>query len=314
MRVMFAGTPAVAVPALNAIHDSPHELVGVLTRPPAPVGRKRTLTPSPVHTAAAQLGLPVVTDPPNSAAVLNILTDQQVDCVAVVAYGGLIREPALSTPPRGWVNLHFSLLPQWRGAAPVQHAIMAGDTHTGVTTFQIEEGLDTGPILGSLTEPIRETDTAGDLLERLARIGAPLLVDTLEALDAQTATPEPQPEAGTLAPSLHSAAGEIAWEQPAAAVDSTIRGLTPAPGAWTRDAGGGRFKIGPVSTIIGAPGENLPELAPGQVHVQGGAVVVGTGTAPVQLERLAPPGKPWMAASDWSRGLREEQVTFEVEK
>lgn len=303
---MFAGTPAVAIPALDALHDSAHEVRGVLTRPPAPVGRRRTMTPSPIHTRAQGLGLPVLTEAPNSEEVLSFFQAEEIDCVAVVAYGALIREPALSAVPRGWVNLHFSLLPAWRGAAPVQHAIMAGEEETGVSTFQIERGLDTGPVFHSRTEPIHPDDTAGDLLERLAGIGAPLLVRTLDEIDAGIATPTPQEGEVTLAPTLRSEHGRIEWDVPAEEVAAKIRGLTPAPGAWTRTPGGERFKIGPVTIL---DGDSPPA---GTLRAEADRVVVGTATRPVGLEQLAPPGKPWMSAADWGRGLRTETLEFEV--
>jgi len=303
---MFAGTPAVAIPALDALHDSAHEVRGVLTRPPAPVGRKRTMTPSPIQARAQELGLPVFTGAPSSEEVLGFFRTEGIECVAVVAYGALIREPALSAVGRGWVNLHFSLLPAWRGAAPVQHAIMAGEGETGVSTFQIEHGLDTGPVFHSRTEPIHPEDTAGDLLERLAGIGAGLLVRTLDDIDTGTADPTPQEGEVTLAPTLRSADGRIEWALPAEQVSAKIRGVTPAPGAWTRTRDGDRFKIGPVTILDGAP------LPAGTLHAGGDRVVVGTGTRSVALERLAPPGKPWMSASDWARGLRTETLEFEV--
>src|SRR5699024_633197 len=304
MRVMFAGTPAVAVPALEAVFESSHELVGVLTRPPAPVGRKRILTPSPVHQRAQELGVSVHTGPVNSPELQELL--EGIDCVAVVAYGALIREPSLSLPHHGWINLHFSLLPRWRGAAPVQHAIMAGDTVSGVSVFQIEAGLDTGPVYTTVSEDITADDTAADLLGRLSAIGAPALVDTLDAIERGEGRPRPQQGEVTLAPTLHSADAQVPWTRSATAVANTIRGLTPAPGAWTRtDAG--RFKIGPVAAD---PGEQLP---PGRVRVTGDAVRVGTGTHPVTLGRIAPPGKQWMDARDWARGLRGPDITFGTE-
>lgn len=304
MRLLFAGTPAVAVPALQALLGSAHEVVGVLTRPPAPVGRRRVLTPSPVHEAAVDAGLPVITgDRPHEEPTLAELRRLEVDCAAVVAYGALLREPALGLPTHGWINLHFSLLPAWRGAAPVQHAIMAGDEMTGASTFRIERGLDTGPVYATMTETIRPRDTAGDLLERLAHGGAPLLVATLDAIAAGTAVPEPQPAEGiSLAPSLTSADGRIDWRRPALAIDRQIRGLSPAPGAWTEDDRG-RYKLGPVQLI--AAEDSPRELAPGHLHTGPTSVFVGTGSVPVRLSTIAPPGKPWMDATAWARGARQ---------
>ncbi|WP_277049134.1 methionyl-tRNA formyltransferase [Ruania albidiflava] len=306
MRVLFAGTPAVAVPSLEALLASDHEVVGALTRPPAPVGRKRVLTPSPVHTAAEAAGVRVITsNRPHEQDTLAALTELAPDVVAVVAYGALVRSPALEVPRHGWINLHFSLLPAWRGAAPVQHAIMAGDQITGASTFQIEAGLDTGPVLGTMTETIRPRDTSGELLDRLARAGAPLLVATLDALASGAADSRPQPADGvSLAPRLRSADAQVDWSLPAQVVDRRIRGCTPAPGAWTTLAGG-RFKLGPVRPQPDAQrsGDAQP-LAPGEIRADGGAVAVGTGTVPVLLDRVAPPGKGWMAAADWVRGAR----------
>jgi len=300
VRVLFAGTPAVAVPSLDALLASSHHVVGVLTRPPAPAGRKRVLTPSPVHARAEEVGIPVVTARrPHDADTMERLRDLEIDCAAVVAYGALLREPALSLPPHGWINLHFSLLPAWRGAAPVQHALMAGDDVTGATTFRIDPGLDTGPVLGAMTETIRRDDTAGSLLDRLSHAGAPLLVATLDAIAEGMVQPSAQPDDGvSLAPPLSTADARIDWRLPVEAVDRRVRGVTPAPGAWTTHLGE-RFKIAPL-----VPATMRISLPPGEVHVTSDAVLVGTGSAPARLERLAPPGKAWMAATDWARGAR----------
>ncbi|WP_154794230.1 methionyl-tRNA formyltransferase [Occultella kanbiaonis] len=300
MRLLFAGTPAVALPTLAALLDSSHDVVGVLTRPPAPVGRKRVITRSPVHALADERGVPVITSSrPHEAETLAALTALDIDCAPVVAYGALLRDPALSLPRHGWLNLHFSLLPAWRGAAPVQHAIMAGDDMTGASTFRIEAGLDTGPVYGTLTEPIRRRDTAADLLGRLAEAGPALMLATLDAIEAGTARPVPQATDGiSLAPRLNSADARVDWSLPALAIDRRIRGCTPAPGAWTtRD--GDRYKLGPVLPVVEDAG-----LAPGQLADVDGAVLVGTGSEAVRLDAIAPPGRGWMAASDWLRGAR----------
>lgn len=310
VRVLFAGTPAVAVPSLEALLASRHEVVGVLTRPPAPVGRKRVLTPSPVHQRALEAEVPVITSGrPHDEATMERLSALDLDCAAVVAYGAILREPALSLPRHGWVNLHFSLLPAWRGAAPVQHALMAGDDITGATTFLIEAGLDTGPVLGTMTEAVRADDTAGTLLERLAHAGAPLLVSTLDAIADGTAHPQPQPADGiSLAPPLRTEDARIDWRQPAHAVDRRIRGVTPAPGAWTTHDGA-RFKIGPVT-----PTMLRIFVPPGAVRTTSDAVLVGTATAPVRLGQVAPPGKGWMSAADWARGARlDPDWTFDTD-
>lgn len=308
MRVLFAGTPAVALPALQALLHSDHEVVGALTRPPAPAGRRRRLTPSPVHQYADEHGIPVITsDRPHEEGVLTRIAGLNPDVAAVVAYGALLREPALSALPHGWINLHFSLLPAWRGAAPVQHALRAGDTHTGVSTFQIEAGLDTGPVFASESHPIRPWDTAGDLLDELAGRGAHTLVRTLDEVAAGTATAVPQPTTGvTHAPRLSAADARIDWTEPAALVDGLIRGSTPAPGAWTQ-YDGRRVKVGPVRPVPEArtpgPGGTHPR-GPGHLVATVEGLLVGTGSDPVLLGQVAPAGKGWMAAADWARGAR----------
>src|SRR5690625_588220 len=305
MRVLFSGTPAVALPSLRALLDSDHDVVGVLTRPPAPVGRKRVLTPSPVHQLALDHGLPVITtNRPHEQEVLEQIADTGAQVSAVVAYGALLREPALSVLPYGWVNLHFSLLPAWRGAAPVQHAIWAGDTTTGVSTFQIEAGLDTGPVLSTRPHPIGPEDTAGDLLETLAHLGAPVLIETLDQIEASTGQPIPQPSTGgSHAPPLTSADARTDWNSSAARVDRHIRATTPAPGAWTMHAGR-RLKLGPVR-----PQPDEIPLSPGRLQHSNDSVLVGTSTHPVRLTQVAPAGKGWMDAADWARGARLDPET-----
>ena len=305
MRVVFAGTPDAAVPSLDAVAASGHELVAVVTRPDAPSGRGRRLEPSPVRRRAEELGVPVLTpERVKDPDFLDSLRELAPDACPVVAYGNLIPADALTIPRLGWVNLHFSLLPAWRGAAPVQHAVMAGDEVTGASTFVIERGLDTGPVLGVMTETIRPTDTAGDLLERLSVAGAGLLVATLDGLDAGRLVAQPQPSEGvSLAPKIEVDDARIAWSRPALAVDRLVRGCTPAPGAWTTFRGE-RLKIAPVSP---ASVEELPEpagLEPGELRVTKKAVFVGTGTGPVRLGQVQAHGKKAMAATDWARGTR----------
>lgn len=301
MRVLFAGTPDTALPALRAFIDSPaHQVVGVLTRADARRGRGRTLHPSPVAAVARAAGLDVRTpttlrEPEVQAWVRGL----QADVAVVVAYGRLVPAALLDVPAHGWINLHFSLLPAWRGAAPVQRAIIAGDSVTGASVFRLEEGLDTGPVYAHITESIRPEDTAGDLLARLADAGAPLLLDVLDGLDAGTLTPTPQDAAAaTHAPVLTTEDGRVDWAADAAAVDRRIRGVTPAPGAYTTYSGS-RLRLGPVIPI--------PEdtsLAPGMLHVTKHEVRVGTGAGAVRLGRVAPAGKTWMDADAWARGAR----------
>ena len=264
MRVVFAGTPEAAVPSLEAVAASRHELVGVVTRPDAPSGRGRRLEASPVRRRAEELGVPVLTparatDPD----FLEALRDLAPDACPVVAYGNLLPPVALDVPRLGWVNLHFSVLPAWRGAAPVQHAIMAGDPVTGASTFLIERGLDTGPVLGVMTETIRPADTAGTLLERLAVAGAGLLVATLDALETGDLVPRPQPSDGvSLAPKIEVDDARVRWAHPAVAVDRRVRACTPTPGAWTTFRGQ-RLKIEPVTLTTADEALGLGLLLPG---------------------------------------------------
>ncbi|MDM4718530.1 methionyl-tRNA formyltransferase [Micromonospora sp. WMMA1363] len=299
MRVIFAGTPAVAVPAVAAVAAS-HDLVAVVTRPDAPAGRGRGLSRSPVGAWADEHDVEVLTPArPREPEFLDRLRALAPDCVPVVAYGALVPPVALAVPRHGWINLHFSLLPAWRGAAPVQHAVLHGDELTGASVFQLEEGLDTGPVYGTLTDEIRSTDTSGDLLERLAHSGAGLLVAVLDAISDGTARAEPQPADGvSLAPKLTVEDARVRWTDPVFAVDRRIRACTPAPGPWTtfRDE---RVKLGPVTPVA-----NGPELKPGELLAEKSRVLAGTATTPVCLGEVRAAGKKAMPASDWARGAR----------
>jgi len=306
VRVLFAGTPAVAVPSLDALVDTGFDVVAVLTRPDAPVGRKRVLTPSPVAQRAAELGIPLIHAARLDADAIAKISAVQPDVAAIVAYGGLVPPAALGIPRHGWVNLHFSLLPAWRGAAPVQRSVMAGDDVTGAVTFQLEEGLDTGPVFGTLTEAVKAQDTAGDLLERLSHSGAVLLAQTLSAIDAGKASPRPQAGEVTLAPKLTLEDGHLNWSHPALAISRQARGVTPEPGAWTL-LDGQRLKLEPVRLR-----PDVTDLAPGAAALQGKSVLVGTGSHAVELTRIQPAGKKMMAAADWARGMASlESVVFE---
>jgi methionyl-tRNA formyltransferase len=300
MRLVFAGTPAVTLPSLEAIAASRHELLAVVTRPDAPAGRGRQLARSPAGAWADEHGIEVLTPQrPREPEFQDRLRELAPDCIPVVAYGALVPPAALEIPKRGWLNLHFSLLPAWRGAAPVQHAVLHGDEVTGASVFELEAGMDTGPVYGTLTEQIRPVDTSGDLLERLATEGAGLLVAVLDAIEAGTARAHPQPADGvSLAPKLTVEDARIRWGDPAFAVDRRIRACTPAPGAWTtlRDE---RVKLGPVRPIA-----NAAPLKPGEVRVERTQVLVGTATTPVILGEVRAAGKKAMPATDWARGLR----------
>jgi methionyl-tRNA formyltransferase len=299
LRLLFAGTPAPAVPSLEALLASDHEVVAVLTRPDARAGRGRGLSRSPVAERADAAGIPVLQPrSPREPEFQQQLADLAVDCAPVVAYGALIPQGVLDVPVHGWVNLHFSLLPAWRGAAPVQHAIMAGDEITGAATFRLEAGLDTGPVFGTVTEAIGPRDTAGDLLERLSASGAQLLVATLDGIAAGALEAQPQPAEGiSLAPKVEVADARVDWALPSHVVDRRIRGVTPAPGAWTTWRGE-RLRLGPVTPVDAAPS------APGELRVEGKAVLVGTASGAVRLGEVQPAGKRVLQAIDWARGAR----------
>lgn len=301
MRLVFAGTPEVAVPALDALIASErHEVVAVVTRPDAPAGRGRRLVASPVAERAEEAGIEVLKpNRPRDEEFLARLREIGPDCCPVVAYGALLPKPALDIPARGWVNLHFSLLPAWRGAAPVQHAVLAGDQITGAATFLIGEGLDTGPVFGTVTEEVRPTDTSGDLLTRLAFAGSGLLAATMDGIEDGTLQAVPQPADGvSLAPKLTVEDAQVDWAAPALRVDRVVRGCTPAPGAWTVFRGE-RLKLVAVRPL---PGEDA--LAPGDLAVGKNHVHAGTGSHAVELLWVQPQGKKPMRAADWARGVR----------
>jgi methionyl-tRNA formyltransferase len=301
MRLVFAGTPQTAVPALDALLASRHEVAAVLTRPDAPAGRGRKVESSPVARRAASAGIEVLTPArARDPSFIDRLRQIGPDCCPMVAYGALIPQASLDVPARGWVNLHFSVLPAWRGAAPVQHAILHGDDVTGASTFRVVAELDAGPVYGVLTEPIRPGDTTGDLLERLSHSGAELLVATLDGIEAGTLQAVPQSAGGvSFAPKITPADARVDWKLPAHAVDRLIRACTPDPGAWT-EYEGSRLKLGPVSI---EPAD-VPDLAPGEVLAGRHDAFAGTGTRPVRLGEVQAEGKRGMPAPDWARGLR----------
>ena len=302
LRVLFAGTPEAAVPSLRALLASRHDVVAVLTRPDAAAGRGRRLQRSPVGALADEAGIPVLTPHrPADPDFLDALRALAPDCCVIVAYGALVPRAALDVPRFGWVNLHFSLLPAWRGAAPVQAAIRHGDEITGAATFRLEEGLDTGPVYGVVTEAVGPTDTAGDLLGRLAVSGAALLAATVDGIADGTLRPQPQPADGVShAPKVTVADARVDWAAPAAAVDRLVRSVTPEPGAWTTFRTE-RLGLGPV---VPADPALLPELKPGELHVEKRRVLAGTTTAPVVLGEVRPVGRRPMPAADWARGVR----------
>ncbi|HAS08640.1 MAG TPA: methionyl-tRNA formyltransferase [Actinobacteria bacterium] len=300
MRVVFAGTPEPAVPSLQALLDSHHYVIAVVTRPDAPSGRGRTLTASPIAELAARHGIETLKPAkPSEPEFMARLSELAPDCCPVVAYGALIPQSVLDIPRIGWINLHFSLLPAWRGAAPVQHAIKAGDEITGATTFLLEAGMDTGPVFGHITDAIGPHDTSGDLLQRLSVTGAELLVRTLDGIESGELVAVPQIEEGvSLAPKVLVDDAKVDWTHPALAIGCLIRSCTPAPGAWTtfRDE---RLKLGAVTLEA-----EVTDLAPGQLRVSKQAVLVGTGSCAVALGQVQPIGKKPMGWKDWVNGAR----------
>ncbi|MFE9563687.1 methionyl-tRNA formyltransferase [Streptomyces sp. NPDC006487] len=301
MKLVFAGTPEVAVPALDAlIASGRHEVAAVVTRPDAPAGRGRRLVASPVAERAEEAGIEVLKPArPRDPDFQTRLREIGPDCCPVVAYGALIPKGALDIPRHGWVNLHFSLLPAWRGAAPVQQSIMAGDQVTGASTFRIEEGLDTGPVFGILTEEIRPTDTSGDLLTRLAFAGSGLLVATMDGIEDGTLRAVEQPADGiSLAPKITVEDARVDWNAPAMRADRLVRGCTPAPGAWTVFRGE-RLKLISLGLVA-----DRTDLKPGDLSAAKNNVYVGTGSHAVELLWVQPQGKKPMKAADWARGVR----------
>jgi methionyl-tRNA formyltransferase len=299
VRLVFAGTPAVALPTLRALVASRHTVEAVVTRPDAPAGRGRKTASSPVAELADELAIPALKPVrPNEPQFQAALRAIAPDCCPVVAYGALLPQETLDIPRFGWVNLHFSVLPAWRGAAPVPHAILRGDDITGASTFKIVKELDAGPVYGTLTEPVRPGDTSGDLLERLSLAGAELLVRTLDAIEDGTVTAVPQPADGvSFAPKLATADARVDWKLPAHLIDRQVRACTPDPGAWT-EFEGARLKLWPVTRSA------VEDLPPGELRVERDVVYAGTGSHPVRLGDVQPPGKRRMPAADWARGLR----------
>ncbi|WP_433441884.1 methionyl-tRNA formyltransferase [Nonomuraea sp. CA-141351] len=302
MRLVFAGTPETALPSLRTLIDSPrHEVVAVVTRPDAQSGRGRKVHPSPVAELAEEAGIEVLRPlKAGDPEFLDRLRALEPDCCPVVAYGALLPQSALDIPRHGWINLHFSILPAWRGAAPVQHSILHGDEIGGATTFQIVKELDAGPVYGVVTEEIHTSDTSGALLERLSVSGAGLLAATIDGVEDGTLEARPQPAEGvTIAPKITVSDARVDWTKPALHVDRLIRACTPAPGAWT-EFRGQRVKLGAARVV---PGERIPA---GEIAATKTYVLVGTATDAVELGEVQPQGKRVMGAVEWARGVRPE--------
>ncbi|MDR6907377.1 methionyl-tRNA formyltransferase [Agromyces sp. 3263] len=302
LRLVFAGTPAAAVPSLERLAGGEHDVLAVVTRPAAPQGRKRVMTPSPVAVAAERLGIPVIEAARLDATATERLRELEPDLGVIVAYGGLVREPLLSSPVHGWINLHFSQLPAWRGAAPVQHALIAGDAETGASVFQLVPELDAGDVFAMRSQAIGPDDTAGSLLETLAVEGADLLAEVVDGIAEGSAASTPQTGAASFAPKLGIDDARLDWAAPASTVHSRFRGVTPEPGAWTT-VDDQRLKV--IDLADAADGESLP---PGRLALVGRRLLVGTATHPLELRRVQPAGRTAMAAADWWRGSGRADV------
>ncbi|MCS5518842.1 methionyl-tRNA formyltransferase [Curtobacterium flaccumfaciens] len=304
MRLVVAGSPAAAVPTLRRLAASDHEIVAVLTRPATPQGRKRVLTPTPVAVVAAELGLPVIEASRVDDAVTARIADLDVDLGVIVAYGALLRRPALDAPRHGWINLHFSDLPAYRGAAPVQRAVMAGDTRTAATVFQLVEALDAGPVYAARPFEIDPEATSGEVLAAMAELGADVVADVVDAIADGTAVATEQSGEPTLAPKLTIDDGRIDFAAPATAVHARLRGVTPEPGAYAH-LGETRVKLLRSRTEPGGTQDPAPSLAPGALALHGGRLLVGTADTPLVLLEVQPAGKKAMDAAAWARGLGE---------
>lgn len=301
MRLVFAGTPAAAVPTLRTLAAS-HEIAAVITRPDAPLGRKRVLTPSPVAQAAEDLGLPIIKAARLDDEATGRIAALRPELGVIVAYGGLVREPLLSTPSHGWINLHFSLLPQWRGAAPVQRALIAGDAELGASVFQLVPELDAGDVFAARTVAVQPDANADLALEMLAHDGAGLTAEVVAGIAAGTAVARPQEGEVTVAPKLTLDDGLLDWTLPADVIYARFRGVTPEPGAHTT-IGDVRVKI-----LAASPAEGAEALEPGAIAATKKAVLIGTSTTPLEVTRVQPAGKGAMNATDWWRGFRGDET------
>jgi len=311
MKIVFAGTPAVAVPTLEALAASQHEIVAVITRADAPVGRKRVMTPSPVAAAAERAGLTVIKANRLDDEVTEAIRAFEPDLGVIVAYGGLVKQALLETPTHGWINLHFSLLPRWRGAAPVQHSLIAGDEETGVSIFQLVPELDAGDIFLRRPLPAPDDATAGDLLDAYAVQSVPLVLDVVDGIASGTATSDPQGGDVTLAPKLTAADGRLDWTAEASRIFAHYRGVTPEPGAHTEivitPTGGATDPAEPNTTVLKVlvlARASARGLEAGQLALHDKRVHIGTGSGDnLELVRVQPAGRQAMAAADWWRGL-----------
>lgn len=297
VRIVFAGSPSVALPALRELANSSHNVVGVISQPSRPVGRKRVITATPVSLSAQEQGIPLVTPGPHEP-LGPVLETFHADLAIAVAYGRLIDRESLALPRHGWWNLHYSLLPSWRGAAPVQHAILSGASLTGVSVFQMDSGLDTGDLLAQRTHPIGALTTAGQLLAELSEVGARLLVETVEILGRGALRPSAQTGAATAAPKLSRDDARLRWGVTAREVDCRFRACTPEPGAWTT-------VLGTERTLVITQAQPVPHhqhLGIGEVANHDGSVLVGCAGGAIELHQVTPSGGRSMSALEWWRG------------
>ena len=302
--IVFAGSPAAAVPSLRALAASRHDVAAVLTREDSPQGRRRELTPTAVAASATELGLPIIRANRLAGAATEAVTALRPDLGVIVAYGGIVREPLLTVPRLGWINLHFSLLPRWRGAAPVQRAIIAGDEVSGASVFQLVPELDAGDVFGQFTQAIGAHETAGHLLDSLSVGGAELLVRVVNSLADGVGRAEPQRGDVTLAPKLDLLDAQLDFAQHASTVLNRVRGVTPEPGAFTRVD---ELRIKILEAVIVRDGLHL---AAGQLELRDGRVLVGTASDPIELVSVQPAGKKAMKATDWWRGRPADAGTL----
>lgn len=297
MSILFAGTPPNAAVTLRELLVAGTPISLVLTRPDAPIGRKAIITPSPVALVAEEFGIPTIKSNAVGEDELARIRKSGIDFAIVVALGVLLQDQALKALPKGWFNLHYSLLPRWRGAAPVQHALIAGDRETGITIFQIDSGLDTGSVAAMLPTEIQPNETAGELLVRLTNLGVSLLLETIPRIESGLVNLEPQGVSGvTSAPKLFKLDGKIDLNRPAEVVSDQWRGVTPEPGAWTL------FRGEPIK-LIDARVSTLT-LEVGKIEKIDTRLYVGCKSGALELLKVQPAGKPQMSASDWFRGLQ----------
>ena len=307
MRLVFAGTPTVAAHTLAHLLDrTDHEVVAVISRPDAPVGRSKRPVPSPVSELALSRGIELLR-PTRPSEVVARLGELAPDACPVIAYGALLPQRVLDVPAHGWLNVHYSLLPRWRGAAPVQRAILAGDEVTGVSVFRLVAAMDAGPVFATSAVAMEPGETSGELLERLTPLGAALLAETLGQVAEGSAVAVEQPADGiTIAPKLTVAEARLEWAAPAAELARLVRACNPSPMAWAGH-GGERFRV-----LRAEPAaEAVPGLAPGELAVGRREVLVGTGDGALRLLEVQPQGRRGMPATAWANGLRGDPGVLE---